>query len=409
MKNILKTTLFFIFSLFAGLFLLFVVFLLPKQPMRNNLRYSKYAISQENGQSCEIIYGMPSTFDSLFTDCIMLLSAVNESGRSIPQQVAGIYRPELDPELWRPAQALLNYLESGQVDLEVSYSRYWHGYLVLLKPLLLLLSFEEIKLLNLLVQGILLLYILFRMRDRGLKALGLSFAAAYFLMFPVAMAFSLSMAICNYIMLAGMALLISRPNIPENDLHTLWYFMGLGIATAYFDFLTFPLITLGFPLVLALALRSDRDKDLMFVIRSCISWGASYVLFWGSKWLIGSLILKENVVSDAIQTIFFRTSSEGGNDRFSFYFQTLFKNLKMWNAIPYLVFLVFLIILSIRGLLLAKKTASLKGLLPYLVVALLPFLWYAVILNHSYEHAAYTFRILTISVFAGLAGIYRAR
>ena len=407
MKNIGKTILIFIIAFIAGILLLFAAFLLPKQPMRDNLKYSMLAIAQENGQSCEILYGLPSTFDSLFTDSIMMLSSVYESDHSLAEAVAAIYRPDVDEDWWQPTQSLLNYLETGQVDYEASYSRYWHGYLVLLKPLLLLLNFEEIKLLNLLLQGGLFLYLIVRMRDRGLKELAAAFAAAYFLMFPIAMAFSLSMAICDYIALLGMAILIRRPVIAANTLSSIWFFMGLGIAAAYFDFLTFPLITLGFPLVLALALRKDQDQNLRYVITSCASWGASYVAFWASKWIFGCLVLKENVIADAIQTIFFRTSSEGGNNRFTFYFQTLFKNLKMWNAIPYLVLLVILIILAVRGIFFNHKKPDLKRLAPYLLVAVLPFLWYAVILNHSYEHAAYTFRILTITVFAGLGSACR--
>ncbi len=409
MKNIGKTTLFFLTCLATGLILLFAVFLLPTDPMKSNLNYSRIAISLENGRSGEILFGDPSSFDSLFTDCIMLLSAVYNPDHSIGQQVAAVYRPELDEEIWKPAEALVDYLNDGRVDLEVSYSRYWHGYLVVLKPLLMLLSFEEIKLLNLLVQGILFLWLFAAMREKGLKNLSLALAAAYFLMFPAAMGLSLSMAICNFILLAGMAILIRHPRLATETVPALWFFMGLGIATAYFDFLTFPLVTLGYPLVLALALRKDSAKNLRFVLTSCLAWGASYGLFWGCKWILGSLLLGENIITDAIQTIFFRTSSQGGSSRLVFYFQTLYRNLWSWKALPYLVLLGILVICFLRGLFSQRKKGSPKDLLPYLAVALLPFLWYAVILNHSYEHAAYTFRILTISVFAGLAGVYRAR
>ena len=43
-----------------------------------------------------------------------------------------------------------------------------------------------------------------------------------------------------------------------------------------------------------------------------------------------------------------------------------------------------------------------KDIDQYLLISVLPFVWYILIKNHSYIHARFTYRILLISIFAWL-------
>lgn len=49
---------------------------------------------------------------------------------------------------------------------EISYGRYWHGYLIVLKTLLLFLNVSEIRMLNLILQGTLFCILLYLVRKR---------------------------------------------------------------------------------------------------------------------------------------------------------------------------------------------------------------------------------------------------
>ena len=60
-----------------------------------------------------------------------------------------------------------------------------------------------------------------------------------------------------------------------------------------------------------------------------------------------------------------------------------------------------MVILAIKYPVKKRKREILLGSLPYVVISFMPFVWYAVALNHSGEHYMFTFRALIVTVFAG--------
>ena len=63
--------------------------------------------------------------------------------------------------------------------------------------------------------------------------------------------------------------------------------------------------------------------------------------------------------------------------------------------------MIFFFIKIIKGKHLNKRNAM--KALPYLIVCIYPFAWYMLMKNHSYIHAFMVYRILGVSVFAGLS------
>ena len=49
------------------------------------------------------------------------------------------------------------------------------------------------------------------------------------------------------------------------------------------------------------------------------------------------------------------------------------------------------------------KPLNIRRLPPVLFCAALPFMWYMVLLNHSAEHAFFTYRALCVTLFAGVS------
>lgn len=68
----------------------------------------------------------------------------------------------------------------------LGYARYWHGYLVVLKPLLLLLDYADIRILNMIVQLLLLVWLIVSMIEIDRKKYVLPFIAAVAVANPVA-------------------------------------------------------------------------------------------------------------------------------------------------------------------------------------------------------------------------------
>ena len=74
------------------------------------------------------------------------------------------------------------------------------------------------------------------------------------------------------------------------------FFFVVGMMENFFDFLTYPIITLGIPLILLLWMRvrdekTDLKDNLLFTIWSSISWGVGYALTWIAKWGITTVVL----------------------------------------------------------------------------------------------------------------------
>ena len=145
-----------------------------------------------------------------------------------------------------------------------SYGRYWHGYLVLLKPLLLFCSYMDIRMLNVLAQGTLLLYLLLQLKKSGARcipALGAALAVLQAWLLPLCLQYSTACLTA----LAAMCLLVRFQSHFEKD-GVVLFFLGTGMVTSYVDFLTYPLITFGLPCVLWLMLEKDRQKNALLLL-----------------------------------------------------------------------------------------------------------------------------------------------
>ena len=184
-KQILKNLIILLLAPAVGFVLLLLVHLLPTNPMKSNVISSKDSIIAE-GQDELVIDDYNATLTGNFTDCIMLQLSVYDGGHSALDQAMNLYRNEVGNEQeWCPGLSLVDYLNGGRVNLEVKYPRYWHGYLVFLKPLLLFTSFNSVRLLNAALELMLLAAALIAFSRKGCTniALALAFSMPFLFFF----------------------------------------------------------------------------------------------------------------------------------------------------------------------------------------------------------------------------------
>lgn len=123
------------------------------------------------------------------------------------------------------------------------------------------------------------------------------------------------------------------------------------------------------------------------------------------KWLIGSLVLRENLFADALHSLTLRSSHETEGQAIS-YLDALeknlgvFFNLRVWKVLVGLaaIALVLRVIWMLYRHIPVKKRLNL--IVPLALVACMPFAWYFVTVNHSYIHYGYTHKELMISGWA---------
>ena len=403
-KAIIKNLIILLLMPIAGLILLLLVHLLPTSKITANVNSSAESIKAE----CEdelIIDDYHATLIGNFTDCLMLQLSVYDGGHSAFDQALNLYRNEVgNEEEWCPGLSLTDYLNGAPTKLEVSYPRYWHGYLVILKPLLLFTSLNSVRLLNAGLQMILLAASLILFSKKGHSKLAFSFAAALPFMFFFSSFASLSFSVCMYIVLIEMLLLsLFYEKLSENEGY-MTFFLIAGCATAYSDFLTYPLVTLAFPLIAVLALKEEKTKkNYLSILKYSLTWGIGYVFMWASKWIIALIFTGKNTIADAISTISARTSSATEGGRIAGYLKVLKNNISPFAnrafALLTLLIIAIVIVLIIKNGL-KKHFDGFAQRIPVILIGLIPFIWWFVAANHSYEHAAFTCRNFAIFVFA---------
>ncbi len=409
MKDVLKRLIKIIVILFGGIavgiLLMLLVFCLPEEPMQNHLRESIPTLTKYLGSS-EMIVGYQSSFDGSFTDGLMLQNAVYDEGHTILEKAMGIYRNGWENDLWYPRETLVEYL-NGIATEEYSYARYWHGYLVALKPMLMLFNLEEIYFFNQIIQAVLLLFVIGALIKKDKTKYALCYGLAYLFLVPVVMPMTLSLSICFYLYLIinGLQMCYHDKWVEKG-----WYayvFLIIGMATSYVDFLTYPIVTLGIPMAMYFVLSKGEElkRSISKIIAYSVTWGIGYIGMWASKWLLGSLVLKENVLQDAGNTLAQRLDAITYESRLLSFFSVVWYNMKMYKALPYILLVVILFIAVIVFVIKYPVKKNMKqmllGCLPYIIICLMPFAWYAVALNHSGEHYMFTFRALIVTVFAG--------
>lgn len=404
-KKSVKFILIFLCGILTGFILMVLSFCLPEEPMQNHLRESIPTLTKYLGTS-EMIVGYQSSFDGSFTDGLMLQNAVYDEGHTLLEKAMGIYRNGWENDLWYPRETLVEYL-NGVATEEYSYARYWHGYLVVLKPMLMFFNLEEIYFFNQIMQALLLLFVVGALIKKNKTKYAVCYGITYLFLVPVVMPMTLSLSICFYLYLMINCLQMCLHDKWEEKGWYAYVFLVIGMVTSYVDFLTYPIVTLGIPMVMYFVLsKGDKIKQMLGkVIAYSVTWGIGYIGMWASKWLIGSLVLKENILQDAGNTLAQRVDAITYDSRLLSFFSVVWYNMKMYKALPYIllvvVLLVSVVVLAIKYPVVKNKKQMLIGCLPYIVISLMPFVWYAVALNHSGEHYMFTFRALIVMVFAG--------
>ncbi len=391
----------------AGFLALVLVFCLPTEPMKRHLRQSLPIIEREFGDS-ELIPGNAATLTGNFTDCLMMENAVYRSPEhGFLEQVLLMYRGESGTgDGWATGYSLADYLSGAEQPREADYSRYWHGYLVVLKPLLFLTTFNSIRVTAGILQFVLAGVVVLLCGRRGEGLLGTAFLVSVPCLYFFTMYFSLSLSICYYLMAAA---LIVQLRCHEKLTAKGWYFgffLIVGMCTSYFDFLTYPLVTLGYPVCVCLYLNRENWKEKLKKLAGySVEWSIGYLGLWAAKWILTELLVGGNALRDAFSTVSTRTDTAAGQSRFAGFFAVLKASISPYTnwgfyllALGIVIYLAVLIGRDRRSI--TRDTLSQGGILA--LAALLPFGWLFLTQNHVEQHWMYTFKILAVSVFAGV-------
>ena len=401
-KTIGRLILILISSIFVGTVLLYLVFLLPTDGMLAHARDSAQVFSIE--KTYPLMDGTEATKLDNWTDSLMLLNAFyNKEDTGTMERAMEVYQPVY--ESGNPTESLILFVSGEEPVYASSYSRYWHGYLVILKPILLGIGYLGIRGINRILQPLLVLAAaLVLWRRHGFRPV-LPLAAAYLFLRPESVAFSMQFSTVFYPAMAAILVMAWFHEWLSQKNRLLFLFLLLGIVTNYLDYLTYPIASLGIPMGMWLCLdQKARYLDQVKQVILCsLCWGFGYFGMWIGKWGIGSLLLDHSILADALTQAQLRSSSQVGTNTISrglVILQNLYTGTggRLWLAGLFLAVVLAAALWQARW---NGKELVFRAL-PFLLVALMPFVWYGVLCNHSFVHHWFTYRALAVSVFAGV-------
>jgi len=263
---------------------------------------------------------------------------------------------------------------------------------------------------------ILLMFVVFNtLKDMGFEREAWGYIVAVLFMMPVVIPLSIQFSVMFYLINIALWILLKKYNQIVEKNGMVLYFQIIGMAASYFDFLTYPIASLGVPMACLLLLDSDNTLWLKIkkIIYLSISWGFGYSAMWAGKWVLSTLILKDNVIANALSQVLLRSSHIQNGEKISTV-DTWIRNLEFFYEKPYLILIVICMIVAIVGIFRNRKfiTDVIVDIFPFMLIAAMPFAWYAFAGQHSYEHHWFTFRGLMTSVFACMcicARLYRTK
>ena len=398
-KTLLLLLLNVIVAAVIGMLALCGVYSLPTASIDKNVRASASVFSRE-GCYPKLYKWCTSQLDN-FTDAIILLEAANSVEADSFQKAMLNYRGKIDDK--SPYDVLIAHYEEGiEFTKNTTYPRYWHGYHIWIKPLLLIFNYQTIRIINGVFQlgiGVWICYRLFRMKKTEfIIPLGIT----YGMLMPVTLAKSLQFSSCFYVAAFSVLLLLY-----SGKQKACYVFLYAGILTAFFDFLTYPIATFGIPAVMYFALyREEYVKgNLVRLLNLGVCWGVGYIGMWSLKWIICGMITGVNVLENAQSAIQLRTSRSYNGKTFSLFncvktcFDQFTKTPCTYMVCAYCLWKSIMTVKNWR-----KNRISTSGYLniciPFVLIALLPLAWYAMALNHSSIHIYFTNKAISVSVFA---------
>ncbi len=396
-------------SALLGILALTLVFALPSDRVKENVFSDVDVMMTKEEPESDFLQYVFKNKES-FTDAIMVQNALEDiEGKSAYEHAIWAYHRDLGEDVvWTPLEtlpALKEGADPSQMYLR-TYARYWHGYLAYLKPLLSIFSWQTVVILGIAVQLLLLGAVIAVAVKKKQIAIAVTLGVGMLFMKPILVHVSLTMSICWVITLLALLVQMWKHQwLTEKKLYA-EFFLFVGVLTSYFDFLTYPLLTLGFPICAYYLMSREKNlKEKMgHLIANTIGWGIGYIGMWAMKWIISDLTLQTGTIRDAVWNVIGRTEAIGGRPRFNGAFYVMGINLKEYSLPIYSVMAIALGIVVVVLVALAWRRAGWKKmvffLIPLLVVAISPFVWITVVQHHCALHSRFTFRIIAVTAMA---------
>jgi len=375
-KNLLLWSALFVGALVVGIVLLLLAAFVPNEPVKNHVFESIQLFAAQSD-----MFGIRNdchySVQDHFTDALMAEEAMMIDRNRPFQSVMRCDFPFTGAPV-NDLQALANG-EGDNIRIR-DYARYWHGYIVWIRPLLALGTWQAVRGTTLVVISLLLILCLaLWSRKKGVVyAVGISL--------PILMCFfpqagiSPQLSSVYFVGLTASIVLLSVPKICEDIRWSGGVMLLAGCMCSYLDLLTSPMIGLLFPL-LTYCMMGKRDEGFYKRVALLLGiWFVGYFGFWLMKWIIATLVTDLNVIQSGFHNG--RIRSYGFDEDF-YTWTTVFERVGEFLSEPFIY--IPMLLAAVIWLCSVKP----KNILPniyLLLIAIVPVVWMFVMRQHTAYH-----------------------
>lgn len=420
MKKLSKYTITFIILIIIFLALLVLVSLIPSTWMKENVKEAGDTLSKEGNHKSYYSLAVLNVlhFDN-YSDALMINTAYSiDSNRPLYSALTAKknYIPGITKKVVRDFVGNLEsntekYDHLDQVNelkdtandyapIAYEYARYWHGYLVFLRPLLLIFNYWQLRIFLIIVLAILAIIFLIEIQ----KKFGNLTTLAFLLALLAIDYFYLGVSLLNtpnaiITMVFSIIMLKRYEKIKDFGL----FFFIMGCIVGYITLLDYPLITYGIGIILYTLFKyknrnftSDTKNDIKDIIKFGILWFLGYGLTWISKWIIIDILYKRNLIYVGLWQVLYRSIGHYDGKAISPLLAILYNF--YFIMLPFFAEVVgVIVVFSIRDFN-NLKVKNIKKTIPFIFISIIPIIWMCLFRNHSLQHAFFTYRMMIINL-----------
>lgn len=366
-------------------------------------------------------YGNYSLFDrspasqmDVLTDAMMLRTTLSTNDRYLGSILTNpVYTYEGMVEWVDVDDMLINQSYDMPHDDVWFYSRYWMGFRVLLRMALMLFNVAQIKRYLACVFFSLFMAVTCSMAKNANSKIAFVFAMSIVLVRPHVIASSMQYNCCFLIMFLAMLLV---PKIYRRPEYEGLFFMEIGMITMYFDFYTVPIITMGFPLVYLWVMKRNAGSRTAMreLSRNIAAWCGGYGFMWIAKLVLTTLLTSENALQQGFQSFSKRVGITKDPELEQYYSlkyaferlnETIFSD--ETGKVVYLVAAGILLGVVIWKILRGHISGKcLRDGVPFLIVAVIPLVWFVATKQPIAIHAFFQYRNIALTHWASGMFLY---
>ena len=293
---------------------------IPSSMLEKNIKESSQ-ILEEEGETKEVNLGYKKEYVFNFSDALMLNMAYSVNSNK-PIESMLLSRKDYIPNVTKTentkptinigtdprfidaktgdvshTKELNHFINNKDMEESYEYARYWHGYMIFLRPLLIIFNINQIRILFTIILVGLSLVLLYLLYKKINLITAISFALGLFSCSVFIVGQSLSEISVFIITLIMSIILLLKKDVNKN--------LGIpfficGSLVGFMDLLTEPLIPLLIPITVYFLIAQKQEKmswkdALKKYIYLCFIWVVAYIATWILKWVILDIVKNRGI------------------------------------------------------------------------------------------------------------------